>query len=282
MRSRGLVVAIAVVLAVLAAAGVIVYTNSLKKTVETENTVEVVVSKQNINANTDLGPLVEAGVFDLIRVPNDAYVPGAVKNIQDLENETSAAPILANEQIPVSRLASGNSLNQLGITPGNVGLGLTIGGPQSVNGYISQGDHVVVYATFAKGTPITKSTLKQLLQPAQIQQVLSALTSGSTSGSSPIILMPFDITTTLIASVKVIAIQNPPVDETSGRKSSGDTLMALDLTPEDAATLVYATGHSNLYLGLLPPDDKGEPDVVGHPGEGTIGVPLVKVTGVGK
>jgi Flp pilus assembly protein CpaB len=282
MRSRGLVVAIAVVLAVLAAAGVIVYTNSLRTSIETENTVEVVVSKQDIAANTALSPLVTAGAFDLIRVPEDALVAGAVRNIQDLTDETTAAPILANEQIPTSRLASANSLNQIGISPGNVGLGLSIGGPASVNGSISQGDHVVVYATFARGTPVTKSTLKQMLQPAQVQQLLASISGTSTSGTSPIIIMPFDFTTTLIPSVKVISIQNPPVDETSGRKSSGDTTMALDLTPEDATTLVYATGHSTLYLGLLPPTEDGKPDEVGHPGEAAVGVPLVKVTGVGK
>ena len=126
MRSRGLVVAIAVVLAVLAAAGVIVYTNSLKDTITTENTTQVVVSKQDIPANTELGPLVAAGAFDLIRVPNDAVVDGAVTVIEDLSDETTSAPILQNEQIPAGRLASGPAQNQLGITPGNVGLGLSI------------------------------------------------------------------------------------------------------------------------------------------------------------
>lgn len=280
MRSRGLVVAIAVVLAVLAAAGVIVYTNSLEDTLVTENSTEVVVSKQNIAANTQLAPLVDAGAFNKVWVPNDAVVAGAVTSIESLREETTSAPIIANEQIPAGRLASGEPQNVLGITPGNVGLGLSIGGPQSVNGYISQGANVVVYATFPQGTPITQDTLKQLLAPAQIQAFYDSFT-GEVAGNPadlPVLFLPFDFTTTLIKTVKVIAIQNPPVDPESNRKSGGETIMALDLTPDDATSLVFATGHAQLYLGLLPPENVEE----GYDSEAAYGVPLVKVLGVAK
>jgi len=280
MRSRGLVVAIAVVLAVLAAAGVIVYTNSLEKTIIIENTTKVAVSDRNIAANTQLAPLVDAGAFGYVQVPNEALVVGAVTSIDDLRDETTAAPILANEQIPIDRLASGEPQNYLGISPDNVGLGLSIGGPQSVNGYINQGDNVVVYATFPQGTPITQDTLKQLLSPAQIQAFYDSFTGELTGNPAdlPVLFLPFDFTTTLIKTVKVIAIQNPPVDPESNRKSGGDTIMALDLTPDDATSLVFATGHAQLYLGLLPPENGEE----GYDSEAVYGVPLLKVLGVAK
>ena len=69
MRSRGLVVAIAVVLAVLAAVGVMVYTNQVRTEVTEQDTVAVVVANQDIPANTNLDPLVAEGVFDFVRVP---------------------------------------------------------------------------------------------------------------------------------------------------------------------------------------------------------------------
>ena len=82
---------------------------------------------------------------------------------------------------------------------------------------------------------------------------------------------------TLIKSVKVIAVQNPPVDETTGRQTGGDTTMALDLTPEDATSLVYATGHAQLYLGLLPPENEK-----GYDTEASVGPQLARVVGVNK
>ena len=75
MRSRGLVVAIAVVLAVLAAVGVIVYTSNIQNKVDEENSTEVIVASQDIPANTALDQLIDAGVFRPTAIPNDAVVP---------------------------------------------------------------------------------------------------------------------------------------------------------------------------------------------------------------
>jgi len=74
MRSRGLVVAIAVVLAVLAAVGVIVYTSSVRENATNENSTQLVTSSQDIAANTPLDPLIASGVFKLTAIPNDAVV----------------------------------------------------------------------------------------------------------------------------------------------------------------------------------------------------------------
>lgn len=276
MRSRGLVVAIAVVLAVLAAAGVIVYTNNLKDSVTEENTTAVVVSKSDIPANTPLGPLVDAETFTIINVPNAAVVQGAVTSIDELRTETATAPIFANEQIPVDRLSSGEGANVLGISDGHIGLGLTLDGPAAVNGLIAQGEHVAVFASFKRGTPVTKETLTKLLTPAQVQKFFDTFTGSAGSlASQPVYFMPADFTVTLIPSVTVLAVQNPPVDQTTGRRSDGNTSLALDLLPEDASELVFAQSTGTLYLGLLSPKDEG-----GFSQGATIGVPLVKVTGV--
>ena len=64
MRSRGLVVAIAVVLAVVASAAVILYTNGVKEDAVTGGSLsEVVVASQDIPANTNLNPLIDQGAF---------------------------------------------------------------------------------------------------------------------------------------------------------------------------------------------------------------------------
>jgi len=276
MRSRGLVVAIAFVLAVLAAAGVIVYTSGLKKSVVEQNTTEVVVATQDIPANTQLDPLVAQGVFKLIPVPNDALVANYVTSADELKGQTTAAPIFANEQIPTTRLSSGGGINTIGLSPGHIGLGLTLDGPAAVNGLITQGSNVVVFAHFKKGTPITKDTLTKLLSPAQVQKFFDTFSgSAAALASQPVYFLPTDFTVTLIASVKVLAIVNPPVDQATGRRSEGSTSLALDLLPVDASELVFATQTATLYLGLLSPDDKG-----GFPQGATIGVPIAKVTGV--
>lgn len=280
MRSRGLVVAIAFVLAILAAAGVIVYTSNLQKNVRDENTTEVVVSTQDIAANTQLDPLIAQGVFKQIRMPNDALVAGAVTSPDEMKGQTTAAPIFANEPIPSARLSSGQGINNLGISPGHVGLGLQIEGAAAVNGMISQGSNIVIYATFPQGTALTKDSLAKLLTPAQMQRFFNAFGSTATATSvagQPVVFMPTDFTVTLLKSVKVLTVQNPLTDQTTGRRASGATILALDMLPEDASELVFAsTTQATLYLGLLPPDNKD-----GYSNPASFGVPLVRVTGVG-
>src|SRR5439155_4917915 len=152
MRSRGLVVAIAVVLAVLAAVGVIVYTNSVKNGTGADNTA-VIVSSQDIPPNTSLNPLIDGGVFGTINVPNDTLVAGAVTDENELRDQTTASQIFANEQIPTSRLATGTG-NTLGISDGHGGLGISVDGPHAVNGYIQNNGRVAIYVTIPSGTTV--------------------------------------------------------------------------------------------------------------------------------
>jgi Flp pilus assembly protein CpaB len=272
MRSRGLVVAIAVVLAVLAAVGVIVYTSSVRENATSINTTELVTSSQDIPANTPLDPLIASNVFKLTAIPNDAVVPGAISDISQLQGQVTSAPIYQNEQIPSNRLSSGPS-NTLGISPGNVGLGLEVDGAAAVNGYIQQGSHVALYATFNQGTYVTRQTLGFFLKGSQIAK----LQSGSTSSNPNLILMPTDYTFSLVPSVKVLAVTNPPADTNTGKPTSGASDFVLDLAPSDATNVVFAVDHSTLYMGLLPPDNPN-----GYPQPGTIGAPFGKVIGVNK
>jgi Flp pilus assembly protein CpaB len=282
MRSRGLVVAIAVVLAVLAAVGVIVYTNSVKNGTGADTTA-VIVSNQNIAPNTPLNPLIESGAFEAINVPNDTLVQNAVTDESELRDQTTASQIYQNEQIPLSRLANGTS-NTLGITPGHVGLGIAVDGAAAVNGFVQNNDQIAVYETFPQGTTVTKKELKQLLAPAQIQKLITAVQQGNTTAlaSSPVLTMPFDFTMTLIQSVRVLSVTNPPADTSTGKPTSGSATFVLDLLPADAQALVLAhTDATELWLGLLPPEQDGTA-AKGYRLPATFGVPFAKITGVGK
>jgi len=130
MRSRGLVVAIAVVLAVVAAAGVVLYTNGVKEEAVTGGSLSVVmVAKQDIAANTNLNPLIDQGAFGELQVPSDAVVDGAVTDISQLSGQTTTSPILANEQIVSGRLSSGELPDggALGISDGHVAVSIRLG-----------------------------------------------------------------------------------------------------------------------------------------------------------
>ena len=226
--------AIAVVLAVLAAVGVIVYTNSVKSG-GGQDTTAVIVSNQDIPPNTPLNPLIDSGAFESVNVPNDTLVEGAVTDTNELRDQTTASQIFANEQIPTTRLANGTP-NTLGISDGHVAIGIAVDGPAAVNGFVQQNDQIAIYETFPSGTTVTKKELKELLSPAQIAKLIAAVQQGNTTAlaNAPVITMPFDFTMTLIQSVKVLSVTNPPADASTGKPTSGNTTLVLDLLPEDA------------------------------------------------
>jgi pilus assembly protein CpaB len=231
MRSRGLVVAIAVVLAVAAAAAVILYTQGVKEQAQGEGSTQtVIVSSQDIPANEPLDPLLNQDVFRQIRIPDDALVDGAVTDTSQLEHQTSTSTILANEQIPIERLSSGPRPNELGISAGHLGLSVELDAPQGGTGHIQPGDSVSVFATYQN-----------------IQSV-----GGGQQQNLP------DFTVTLIPTVRVLAITNPQVDAETGQQNESDRIrVTLDLLPKDAQDLVFAQENGLVWLGLLPPDEDG-------------------------
>jgi Flp pilus assembly protein CpaB len=231
MRSRGLVVAIAVVLAVAAAAAVILYTQGVKDAAVKGGVLQtVIVSSQDIPANEPLDPLLNQDVFRQIRIPETALVDGAVTDTSQLEHQTSTSTILANEQIPIERLSSGPRPNELGISTGHLGLSVELDAPQGGTGHIQPGDSVSVFATYQN-----------------IQAV-----GGGQQRNLP------DFTVTLIPTVRVLAITNPQVDEATGQQNESDRIrVTLDLLPEDAQDLVFAQENGLVWLGLLPPDEDG-------------------------
>lgn len=66
----------------------------------------VIVSTEEIPRGQLLDPLIEKGVFVEIRIPPYAIVEGAVADLPKLRGMRTTTTILANEQIPTSRLTS--------------------------------------------------------------------------------------------------------------------------------------------------------------------------------
>jgi Flp pilus assembly protein CpaB len=243
MKSRGLVVGIAVVLAAAAAAFVLLYTNGVKQDAATGGSLStVIVSKQDIPANTPLNPLLDKDAFSQLRVPADAVVDGAVTDVSQLRGLTTTAPILAGEQIPVSRLNTGTAPagGALGIGTGHVAVSVSVPSQAAVNGAITRGSYVTVYATFDN---------PPLVPGANAQAMLTQASKAKTgTGQLP------TLTITLIPAAKVLDVVNPATDQT-GHASGSATVLTLDLAPGDAQNLVYAQQTGTTWLGLLPPND---------------------------
>ena len=279
MRSRGLVVAIAVVLAIAAAGAVILYTKGVKQDAVSGGALSVVlVSTQDIPANTNLNPLIDQGAFTQLQVPTDAVVDGAVTSLDELTGQTTTSPVLANEQISTARLSSGEAApgGNLGISAGHIGVTAEVDVERGVAGSITSGDNVAIYATFSEGTAVRKATMRQLLSPAQLEKFQATLNDGTVAAGLPVVRLGVPFTVVLVPSVRVLSVENPIVGEDG--KTTGNSVMAtLDLVPDDASNLVYAKEVASVWFGLLPPENED-----GYPVGATFGPSFETVVGTAK
>jgi hypothetical protein len=186
--------------------------------------------------------------------------------------------VLANEQISSHRLSSGEAApgGPLGISPGHVGISIVLDVERGVAGNLSSGDNVALYATFAKDTPILKSTIRQLLTPAQLQKFFEVAQGGTSAAGLPVMQLGVPFTVVLVPSVRVLSVENPTVNE-DGRSSSEDVMMTLDLLPDDGTKLVYAKEIASVWTGLLPPENAD-----GYPVEAALGPAFESVVGTAK
>jgi pilus assembly protein CpaB len=235
MKGRGLVVFLALVLATLATVGVFLYANGVKEEAKSGGEmVAVVVSKEDIPANTNLNVLIEEDQFRIIQVPEVAVVEGAVTSVDQLRDKTNSLAILAGEQIPVARIQGEGTVpgGALGIPNGHEAITVSVDAPRAVAGAIGVGDNLTVYGTFAEfKTPNGKD-------------------------------IP-TFTSVLVPLAEVLAVYQPNYGDsdtlgTSGsQRGSGTISLTLALTPVDAQRMVFTMETGRVWLALLPPNADG-------------------------
>ena len=95
MRRQTLVIPIALLLAVMAAAGVVLYTMNVKEEATTGGpTSTVVVASEDVPAGTELDPLIEEGKLVEQEITKNYIVPGAVGSLEELQGRTVSQPLV--------------------------------------------------------------------------------------------------------------------------------------------------------------------------------------------
>lgn len=251
MRSRGLVVVLALVLATLATVGVFLYSQGVKEDARTGgDLMSVIVSKVDIQVNSDLNPLLDQGQFTTLDVPQDAVVEGAITDAAQLRDRKNNAFILAGEQIPISRVEGGLAPGGvIGIPDGHQAMTVALDAPRAIAGALTGGDNVTIYATFTD---------------VEVVQVDKNFVAVPVAGERP----SFDTTVVLAPEVEVLSVIRPRVTSTTigggdegseaqGQAAEGNISVTMAFLPEEAQRFVFALEQGTVYLSLLPPGQTG-------------------------
>ena len=235
MKGRGLVVFLALILATLATAGVFMYSRGVQEEAKTGGTMaQVVVSKVDVPARTDLDQLIKDDQFKIIQVPENVVVDGAVTSLDQLAGKSNSVAILAGEQIPGARISGNVPGGALAIPKGMEAITVSLDAPRGVAGAINTGDHVTIYSTFR-----------------------DAPTKGAERETTTVVLVP---TAELLAVFRPLASATFGSDEaTAGEQLPNSLAVTVALTPEDAQHFVFSMESGSVWFGLLPPDESGQP-----------------------
>jgi len=270
MRSRGLVVVLALILATLATAGVFLYSRGVKENaIEGGDLRDVVVATVDVPANSELNEFIRENQFKVIQVPEDTLIEDPVTQISQLQNQRNSVYIFANEQIPVARIRGGEVPGGiLSIPDGLQAITVAMDAPRAISGALTGGDDVTIYATFEDITltAFTEKSLKKAIKAASKPQQPTTATNGTEGQQNGQVDLPtFDATVTLVPTVQVLRVIHPTTEggavgqETENPDNSASTTLQviLAMTPEDAQKFVYSMELGTTYLSLLPPDQEG-------------------------
>lgn len=266
MRSRGLVVMLALVLATLATAGVFLYSRGVKEDArQGGDLATVVVSKVDIAANTDLNDLIRDEMFTTTDVPKEALIDDPITQVSQLRNLRNSVYIFAGEQIPLARVQGGEVPGGLlSIPEGHQAMTVALEAPRAISGALAGGDNVAIYATFndveitlieGAGTGAGTSFLKS------VQAAIRAAQAAQASNGS-LDIPKFDTTTVLSPQVEVLRVTRPTTQGIDGEQeadqdANANLMVTLAFEPEEAQQFVFALELGQVYLSLIPPDEEG-------------------------
>lgn len=239
MRSRGLVVVLAFLLAVGATAAVFLYVRGVREEARTGGElVRVIVPTQDVPAGTQLDTLIQQGAFRELEVPREAVVAGAVTDLAQLRGQTATSAILAGEQIPTQRLSSGALPGgALGLTEGYQAVTVSLSAEQIVGPALQRGAHVTIYASFSGADTRSLRGGGGTGAPGEARAV-------------PGVVLP------IVDEVRILDVLRPGVAQGEEAADQG-ALVTLELLPVDAQKVVFAQQNGRIWLGLIAPEDVG-------------------------
>lgn len=254
MRSRSLVVVLALILATLATVGVFLYARGVKEDAKTGgDLVTVVVAKDDIQANTDLNNVIADEGFTTLDIPQDALVEDAVTDVNQLKNRRNSVFIVAGEQIPLSRVEGGEVPGGvLSIPEGYQAITVALGAPRAIGAALSGGDDVTILATFEDVVVEEKGKKNQQQQTTTTTTATGQQQQQEEQGvAATVVLVP------QVQVLRVAVPESTGVEETASSAQDKIISVTLAFLPEDAQKFVFALEQGTVYLSLLPPDGEG-------------------------
>ena len=244
MGRRTVLVIVAVVIAALGAAMIFLYVQGIDDRAEAgQQPVQVLAATEKIEVGETIESAQDAGKLDLVSVPADDVVPGALDSTDSLAGKIALTPIYPKEQILGEKWGASGTQQTITIPDGAMAVSVQLSDPARVAGFINPGSQVAV---FWSG---------------------DVTATASTQEGAPISSDSGTFTRLLLPKVDVIGVGTTTVLSTTTTDENGaatteelpKTLLTLALTQDQAERVIFASRNGELALGLLNDKSKVRP-----------------------
>jgi len=235
MKSKVLILVLALVMGAVATFFAINYLNSATRRLEADaEPVEVLVAAEDIPRGMSAEELIEKKLIVTEEIPRMYVSSGAVSSVGSIEGQVVSSPLSKGEQVTLTRFQySAQAGLSYGVPEGFVAVAIPSDAVKGVAGLLKPNDTVMVAATFKPGPNGEEALTKVLLPKARVLAV------GTSVGAEA---QDEEIKTTGVLG---------------GNSSSNDeekiaSTVTLALTPADLEKLIYAEEQGSVWLALLP------------------------------
>jgi pilus assembly protein CpaB len=240
---RAIAFLVAVVLAIVATVAVYNYVRSVEARVAVEGDLVLgFVAVERIEPGTLADTAIQLGAIEEAQIPRDLLVDEAITELDQLTARTVQELILPGDIILSDRFsAPGENPDVLTIPPDHQALAINVATEPGVAGFLREGDHVSVIANIeAPGGQAGPQ-------------------GGGGSGTrAQYVLQDVEI---LAIGRRVQPTDAQPAGGTA--QTEGGILLTVAVLPEEAEELVFATLNGQLWLTLLPEDERQPVDTPG-------------------
>ena len=235
MKSKVLILVLALVMGAVATFFAINYLNSATRRLEADaEPVEVLVAAEDIPRGMSAEELIEKKLIVTEEIPRMYVSSGAVSSVGSIEGQVVSSPLSKGEQVTLTRFQyTAQAGLSYGVPEGFVAVAIPSDEVKGVAGLLKPNDTVMVAATFKPGPNGEEALTKVLLPKARVLAV------GTSVGAEA---QDEEIKTTGVLG---------------GNSSSNDeekiaSTVTLALTPADLEKLIYAEEQGSVWLALLP------------------------------
>lgn len=247
MRSRMIILAVAVVLGILAAFFGARYLSSARADITAEaEPVRVLVAAKDVPAGTAADDLIRQEFVKEMKVPRRYVTDGAISSVASIEGKVLAVQLTKGEQLTAARFKLAEEVGlSYSLPEGQVAISVPDNPSRGVSGFISPGDYVMVISSFDPGT-LEEAVTKTLIKKARV------LATGTETSQ------------TVSPSAAPREKQGSLLQSSSSGSSGTIQTLTLAVSPTDAERLAFAQEFGTVWYTLLSSGTTNIPDTAGE------------------